>query len=310
MQLSMIHLKVYIIAHNHNNHYITTFFFFIDLRTQHSQRKYFVDHFGMILPKEIILPAREEDVGRARTGHGQSLKRKSYMVVSLLAQLEALLNKADFYDEIFNSARDTVPGQSTRYEDGNFFKSSSFFQSHPSALQILLYVDEVQMCDPLASRTINNKLVFVYFTVGNLDPKHRSCLRHIHLLSIFLNKHVKTYGINFLLKPIIEELKLLEDGVDMNIKGRVVKIFGTLALLTADNLASHEVGGFKKGFARGKRLCRHCLTTNEETQYIFEDRKLIPRDRESHDRQCEALNDPNLSLFFWKSLRDRQEVCS
>ena len=48
---------------------------------------------------------------------------------------------------------------------------------------------------------------------------------------------------------MVNDLKLLEKGLEMHLKGGILRVFGTLAITTADNLGSHEIGGFKLGFA-------------------------------------------------------------
>ena len=42
-----------------------------------------------------------------------------------------------------------------------------------------------------------------------------------------------------------------------------MKFFGSVVTVSADNLGSHAIGGFKEGF-RALRPCRQCLTTNDE----------------------------------------------
>jgi hypothetical protein len=93
----------------------------------------------------------------------------------------------------------------SRFEDGTAFKTSELFKRYPKAIQIHLYLDEAQVCDPLGSKTTSNKLVFVYFQLGNIDVKFRSNLKSIFLLSIFYNHQVHAYGLNLLLKPIDDE---------------------------------------------------------------------------------------------------------
>lgn len=138
------------------------------------------------------------------------------------------------------------------------------------------------MCDPLGSKTTSNKLVFVYFQLGNIDVKFRSNLKSIFLLSIFYNHQVHAYGLNLLLKPIVDELKQLEIGSNFKIGGRVKMMFGTVTIFTADNLAAHQVAGFKIGFAKAFRKCRYCLATDCDIQSHFSDCLLEYRTKENH----------------------------
>lgn len=51
-----------------------------------------------------------------------------------------------------------------------------------------------------------------YYTLGNLEPKLRSSLKGIHLLSIAKYEHIVKYGIEELMKPVVEDVLKLEKG--------------------------------------------------------------------------------------------------
>ena len=219
-------------------------------------------------------------------------------MILLIKQLERLLN----LDEIFSSVYDnTSSGQTswtlfTKIEYGIGLRRNKFFQKHPNALQIILYLDEVQMCNPLGSRSsTKNKVALVYFWLGNLEMKHRSSFHSIFLLSIFTSKQMSEFGLNLLLRQIIEIIKKLEEGVEMDLQGKFVKVFGTLAVVVADNLGSHQIGGFKTGFARGFRKCRFCLATAEDINSKYCQESFILRNKEDHDMWCGLINSASIA---------------
>ncbi len=53
----------------------------------------------------------------------------------------------------------------------------------------------------------------------------------------------------------------------MHVNGMLQNIFGTVALVSADNLASNACGGFKEG-STAYRFCRQCLVTLDESKKI------------------------------------------
>ena len=55
-----------------------------------------------------------------------------------------------------------------------------------------------------------------------------------------------------------------EKGVEFCINGRQKVIYGTLAVVSADNLGSLLVGGFKES-CTAFRMCRYCMATKEES---------------------------------------------
>ena len=217
----------------------------------------------MIETSLISLPIEDEDFGRHRTDKPLEFKGKQYIYVSILKQLERMMNFPDVHMEI-SHVKEQNPFCKIFYEDGSNFRDSSFFEKYPTALQLHLYLDEVQMCAEGRSHTVNNKMVFVYFTIGNLPLKFRSNFQSIFLLSIFPNTMMKRFGLNILLKPIIEDIKRLESGVKFIVLWKETELHGILTAVCADNLAAHEIGGFKKGFSKGFRKCRFCLATEQE----------------------------------------------
>ena len=89
---------------------------FCGLHTQYSQIKYFKEQFGLIMPKTITLPLLPADFGRHNTRRDQRFRPQTYVYISLLDQIEQLLNVKDFYDEIYiKPINRTEAGFWTRY---------------------------------------------------------------------------------------------------------------------------------------------------------------------------------------------------
>ena len=50
----------------------------------------------------------------------------------------------------------------------------------------------------------------------------------------------------------------------MKILGQGKTVYGAIAVVSADNLASLVLGGFKESCS-AKKMCRHCMATREES---------------------------------------------
>lgn len=87
----------------------------------------------------------------------------------------------------------------------------------------------------------------------------------------------------------MDDLKKLEQGVSMITAGENRIVRGTLSAVIADNLASHQIGGLKIGFAKGFRKCRFCMGTDEEIQTKFFDSDFIARTIDQHNHHCSNL---------------------
>lgn len=275
---------------------------FDDLRTKRGRMPYLKTKFGLVPPKEIYLPMNfDHDFRRHRQGCDQYFKHQNYQYIPLFKQLQQILSVQDIYQKIYGEDEPELPGHFSSFKDGSKFQESVFFKEHRKALQIFLYLDEVQMCNPLGSKSSSKrKLVFVYFSLGNLSMRYRSGFHSIYLLSIFTAEQVEQFGINVLLRPIVEDLKKLESGVDIEVNQTKLPVYGTLVAIIADNLASHQLGGFKCGFSKSFRKCRTCLGSEEEIQSNFSHASFITRTKEMHEDHCKLIGIESLEQHYSK----------
>lgn len=94
-----------------------------------------------------------------------------------------------------------------------FLKSHPLFLRVPTALQFILYTNEIELCNPLGSRASKNKLLLIYYTLGNINPKYRSRLAAIRLLAMVKSKDISDCGIDKVLESINCDLIELYDSV-------------------------------------------------------------------------------------------------
>ena len=92
--------------------------------------------------------------------------------------------------------------------DGSVFQTHPLFSSDPSAVQIIAFFDELELCNPLGTHVKKHKLAIVLFTLGNIHPKYRSSLRVIHLIAATV-PIVEKHGLNEILQPFIRDLQIL-----------------------------------------------------------------------------------------------------
>ena len=68
-------------------------------------------------------------------------------------------------------------------------------------------------------------MVYVYFSLGNLDAEFRSTYSSINLLAMFFKDQCAQFDLNVLLKPIVDSIANLEDGYEFTINGEKEIIF-------------------------------------------------------------------------------------
>ena len=119
------------------------------------------------------------------------------------------------------------------YCDGKQFKSNPLFGHVPHPLQIILYYDEVELCNPFGSYTKTHKLGdFVihltwacsslnnlitglfYYLLGNIFPRLRAGLNSIQVLCAVKSSVIKEYGMNEILRPFVADVLKLEEVCD------------------------------------------------------------------------------------------------
>lgn len=217
-----------------------------------------------------------------RVKKGQSrvlaIKNKSFYYIPLIKSLEQFFSSSRIFDMI-NTTPPSCNREGFLYDiiDGSLFKSHPLFSDRPSALQLILYSDEIEICNPLGPHATANKLLMVYYTLGNINPKFRSKLAAIRLLAIAKANDIDECGVDVVLERIDKDLQLLYNGVKIQTKNGQIDLFGAVVSVCGDTLAQHELAGFKErvGFAYSK--CRHCECTFDEMQENFDVKSFTER---------------------------------
>ena len=58
-------------------------------------------------------------------------------------------------------------------------------------------------------------------------------------------------------KPIMDDLKLLETtGIDVQLDGKTIKLYGTISYFVADNLAANGVSGMVESFSANCKILK------------------------------------------------------
>ncbi|XP_028417339.1 uncharacterized protein LOC114541732 isoform X2 [Dendronephthya gigantea] len=175
--------------------------------SEYQQRSYFKRHFNLVEPIEVEMGKQwRSDFRQGR----KILKRVTVFgyQVPLLKTLEALLQNPDVLKEVENP-HFSCDGVLRDVMDGDFFKSHPVFSLHSDALQLLGYYDDLEIANPLGSKAKIHKIGVFYFVLGNIRPMFRSSIRSIQLIAIAKTKDIKSFGIDNLLMPFIEDVNCL-----------------------------------------------------------------------------------------------------
>ena len=223
----------------------------------------------------------------------------SYQYIPILTSLQHYLSHSDVQNSIakkqsLTTNTNTIMSCCTH---GNYFKTNIYFAGKRELLRLHIYVDDLEVCNPLGSSRSIYKLTCFYFLLGNIETKFWSCLRNIHPLLIVQSSVMKKYGYDIILRPLLEDLKILEEqGLTITSSGgSETTYFGSLFSVSADNLGAHDIGGFRRCFSNGK-ICRFCLCSYPDIFQKDHESFFEMRNKKTHNRHIQnVLNDPRHS---------------
>ena len=150
----------------------------------------------------------------------------------------------------------------------------------------------------MGSHIKRHKLGIVFYTLGNIAPLYRSQLKIINLAIVATAPVIEKHGIDAILRPFIADLNILATtGVSLSVNGVQRTFKGALLAFLADNLASNELGGFKKSFSFAFRSCRTCMVTNDSLSSAFVSDAFESRTETTHRLHCALLGGPASSHY-------------
>lgn len=269
------------------------------LNTESKRMRHFQEKWKIVEPVEHILGVRFDTRRDRTTGtYRQVPVQDKFMYVPIMGSLASMFRNS----ELCNSFLKAKPHQEGFYRDindGSYFRNHTLFSQQEHALQIQIFYDDFETANPLSSKKGVHKLGCIYFILRNLPPKLNSVLMNIHLVALFHTEDLKKYGFDPILKPLVDDLKILEtEGMQVPFSATPVK--GSIFQVTGDNLAIHGLFGFLESFS-AHYSCRFCLTEKRELQSVFsEDHPgLILRSKELHSEHIDAIQqNPALASTF------------
>ncbi|XP_059195156.1 uncharacterized protein LOC131976241 [Centropristis striata] len=202
------------------------------------------------------------------------------MYVPILQMIQELFKNTDILSKIREP--NTDPRHYVSYRDGSHFCENELLSIEDLSLAIQLYIDDLEIANPLGTSRKVYKLCSVYWVLANLPPKYKSAMHTIQLAVLAKVTDLKRYGYAAVLAPLVRDVHTLEqDGVFIESVGQNVK--GTIFCVSADNLAAHGLGGFLESF-RAEYACRFCMATSEQFQATeVRDEEFVQRTKASHD---------------------------
>ncbi|XP_040078364.2 uncharacterized protein LOC120850082 [Ixodes scapularis] len=249
------------------------------VRSKHAREQFARNMFPFVSPDEV----KVGDEGD--TSQYVSIGKVLTNILQLKAAPELLIDEhvPTLTDDGYKTYKD--------FRDGSAYERLRDVVTDASVMTlfVLLYMDEVEIANPLGAKRGVHKLTTVYFTLLNIHPRYRSRLRSVYLVILAKFKDVEKHGLCAILKPLLDDLKELSstgltaaiNGVPQNVKVIVMAVCG-------DNLSQHKLGGFSACFSQG-RVCRYCMVRSRDLRTVTSEEHCQIRTRDSHNSHLAAV---------------------
>lgn len=236
---------------------------FEKIKTSEQQKRFIASFVDYNDPLHIKLGTRVENV----TINGEEIQKEvdeTFAYISIIKTLQALVKNTEIR-KMIHTETPNENGIITSYKDGKQFKTHNFFQKFPYALRLTIYYDDVEITNPLGTKCKTHEVGLFYFTIQNTYSNFNSNINNIFIFTVAHTLDIKKYSFNEILKPFIEELKLLEDdnGIEIMLENNeLYTLRASLVNFVGDSKAAHEVFEFLS--CSSNMFCRFCMISRNQ----------------------------------------------
>ncbi|KAK3920814.1 Chitooligosaccharide deacetylase, partial [Frankliniella fusca] len=242
------------------------------------------DNLRVLEPEPIELYSTDE----WKDGSLNSVKHYAY-VSPFLPSFKRLITRPDVLSCIQNPPEISEEGVYRGYRDGKHIREHPIL-SKEETVGVICAFDELEISSPLGPK--KHKLALYFWTLANFSPHMRASLRSVQLLAIAWSKDLKDISIPSsasisldmkyerhckILAPFLEDIRGLEEGVQITVETKAIIITGSLLCVCGDTPAVNVLGGFKDEDSFEKR-------TAEKLEDQREDLKKSATQRIRHEK--------------------------
>ena len=227
-------------------------------------------------------------------------KTHSFCFIPFIQNVVALLSNDSLRKTMLEAKCKNANGKFEYIQDGAVLSNHPLFsRSRTATLEIILYSDEIELCNAVGTRVKKHKLLMFYYIIGNLPKMYRSVLSAINLYAVVRTEDVATYGFDTILQPLLEDMPKLSraGGYPIELKGgELIHINAGLVAYIVDNPAAHQAIGLKESVGGAFRKCRFCHADYDAMQKGFCEEDFDPRNLEQHLQQCDVIRNATQAL--------------
>lgn len=148
--------------------------------------------FKYVEPISILLGKRTEHRKHKNSFRNEEVE-ETFQYIPLIETLKSILLNKNMRENI-STENSSNTSSFKSYLDTEEYKTSEYFKKYPNALRINLYYDEVELANPIGSKSGIHKVGVLYFTVQNLPEFINSSTQGIFILAVAYHLDIKKYG--------------------------------------------------------------------------------------------------------------------
>ena len=232
------------------------------LKTRFKREQFMKRNFNFIQPKEIILNPQSVKAGAAK---------ECYHYIPIIDSFKCLVEDPTYLGVLEKQRQDVTIKEDLiqNFTDGSLIKNLEYFQANPEASPLGIYSDALEVSNPLGSSKGKHKIINLFWVPLNVPIRYRSKVDNIFLAIVVKEKYVRKYGYKKIYRPLINDLKKLEEGVQVDIPfPRTVK--AACVVHCGDNLEQHNLGGYTGSFS-SRDICRFCHIQHSDLENCIHD---------------------------------------
>ena len=215
------------------------------LESEKKRTKFIEEAFVNVKPKTIRLNSVDDP------------KPETYQYVDIKKSLKNMLEDETYIKQKEADPYEVEEGVVKNVKDGRYYCNNPYFLAFPEAVPLLLFQDELEICNPLGSGKSKHKINVTYMTTLDIQSPYRSRVKSIQLVSLVLSRHWKKHGNQKCNEELLNDLLELEaEGVEVDVPEKKVVKAG-LCYIVGDNLGLHQLAELSCCFSSGQ-ICRVC----------------------------------------------------
>ena len=162
------------------------------------------------------------------------------------------------------------------------------FEGKRIVIPLTVYTDDYEVDKELGPHSA--KLTAAYVKFACLPREFQGSLHYIFLVLLFNACNREDFGNEAVFRKLIEEMNHLQrNGIEVTVSGQTERVYFTIGLLVADNLAVHILLGLAEGFS-ANYPCRFCHVHKSTMHFQCKEDPNLFRDKIQHKLDCAEGN--------------------